>query len=68
MTGQIKQTKVENNIPGITFEGVSNPTLLDEAVIPLRNMLTDWAKWLESEGFKPLKKRGCNICSMGKWT
>jgi hypothetical protein len=58
VSGQIKQTKVENNIPGISFEGVSNPTLLDEAVIPLRNMLKDWAEWLDSEGFKPLKKRG----------
>lgn len=58
VAGEIKQTTVSNNIPGISFEGVSNPSLLDEAVIPLRNMLTDWAKWLESEGFKPLKKRG----------
>lgn len=58
VAGEIKQTKVSNDIPGISFEGVSNPTLLDEAVEPLREMLKDWAKWLESQGFKALKKRG----------
>ncbi len=50
-SGNIKPCKVEK-IPGISFQLNPNKQMICEAVEPLTKMLTDWTKWMSSNGFK----------------